>query len=356
MSLDVASAAADYLPTSDRLARLFDGAVNKPFTRNELNSIEVTLPPDGRIASAGLIRMALKKLAEVIDYKYALKSGVDASPEEIRLAGSQVNEILETIFKSKPRASTLMNAPGILDRYFYALSTLAEVIAEIGSVEYERIKAGPAVKHRIQRNSQKVEGAQNAFKWLADSAEARRLQAPEHPGAWSAGGSATEIARNTTESEKTWLRRSQPQPVLRDPQTKKSYDAFISHATEDKEEVVRRLVTRLCERGFEIWYDEFELKVGDSLRRSIDRGLAASRFGIVVLSPSFFAKNWPQYELDGLVAKEMSSGKVILPLWHRVTKEDVLDYSPSLAEKVALNTATHSIAEIAGKLAAVLRK
>lgn len=114
--------------------------------------------------------------------------------------------------------------------------------------------------------------------------------------------------------------------------------------------MVRLLVTRLRERGFEIWYDEFELKVGDSLRRSIDRGLAASRFGIVVLSPSFFAKNWPQYELDGLVAKEMSSGKVILPLWHRVTKDDVLGYSPSLADKVALNTATHSIAEIADKL------
>lgn len=71
----------------------------------------------------------------------------------------------------------------------------------------------------------------------------------------------------------------------------KSYDAFISHATEDKEDLVRPLAARLLELGFAIWYDEFQLKVGDSLRRSIDRGLANSRFGIVVLSPSFFAKN-----------------------------------------------------------------
>ena len=55
-------------------------------------------------------------------------------------------------------------------------------------------------------------------------------------------------------------------------------------------------------RGIAVWYDEFQLKVGDSLRQSMDRGLAASRFGVVVLSGSFFAKNWPQYELNGMVA------------------------------------------------------
>ena len=92
-----------------------------------------------------------------------------------------------------------------------------------------------------------------------------------------------------------------------------AYDAFISHASEDKD-LVRPLATILREMGFAIWYDEFELRVGDSLRRSIDRGLAGSRVGVVVLSPAFFAKNWPQYELDGLVVKENAAGKVILPL------------------------------------------
>ena len=135
----------------------------------------------------------------------------------------------------------------------------------------------------------------------------------------------------------------------------RSYDAFISHATEDKEVVARPLAEQLRELGFEVWYDEFQLKVGDSLRRSIDRGLANSRFGIVVLSAAFFAKNWPQYELDGLVAREIAGGKVILPLWHKISKDEVIAYSPSLADKLALNTSAYSIEELARELAEVLR-
>lgn len=133
------------------------------------------------------------------------------------------------------------------------------------------------------------------------------------------------------------------------------FDAFISHATEDKDGLVRPLAERLAADGFRIWYDEFQLRLGDSLRRSIDRGLASSRFGIVVLSPSFFAKNWPQYELDGLVAREIAGGKIILPLWHKVSKDEVLSYSPTLADKVALNTAMFSIDELAAALARALR-
>jgi hypothetical protein len=134
-----------------------------------------------------------------------------------------------------------------------------------------------------------------------------------------------------------------------------THDAFISHASEDKEDLVRPLAEALRKRGYSIWYDEFQLKVGDSLRRSIDQGLARSRFGIVVLSPAFFAKNWPQYELDGLVAKEMRGGKVILPIWHKVSKNEVIGYSPSLADKVALNTAMYTIEELAEELGKVLR-
>ena len=135
-----------------------------------------------------------------------------------------------------------------------------------------------------------------------------------------------------------------------------TYDAFISHASEDKESVARPLAEKLQELGFSIWYDEFQLKVGDSLRRSIDKGLANSRFGIVVLSPDFFAKNWPQYELDGLVAKETTGGnKVILPLWHKVSKDEVMSYSPSLADKVALNTAMLTIDELAKEFADILK-
>src|SRR5262249_1408718 len=86
------------------------------------------------------------------------------------------------------------------------------------------------------------------------------------------------------------------------------------------------------------WYDEFELKLGDSLRQSIDKGLRDSRFGIVVLSHAFFSKPWPQKELDGLVAREINGKKVILPVWHKLTREEVLNYSPILADKLAVSS------------------
>lgn len=132
------------------------------------------------------------------------------------------------------------------------------------------------------------------------------------------------------------------------------YDVFISHATEDKDDVVRPLANALVAAGLRVWYDEFELRIGDSLRRKIDTGLAQSRFGVVVLSHSFFAKNWPQYELDGLVTREMTGEQVILPIWHRITKSEVIAKSPSLADKVARNTSDFTIDEIAREIADVI--
>jgi len=132
------------------------------------------------------------------------------------------------------------------------------------------------------------------------------------------------------------------------------YDAFISHASEDKDCIVRELAESLTNQGFRIWYDEFALRVGDSLRKLIDEGLANSRFGIVILSPNFFAKQWTEYELNGLVAREMVGGKVVLPIWHNVSKHDVLAFSPSLADKIGISTSTNTIAEIAEKLSEVL--
>jgi hypothetical protein len=70
-----------------------------------------------------------------------------------------------------------------------------------------------------------------------------------------------------------------------------------------------------------------------------------------VLSPSFFAKHWTQYELDGLVAREMSGEQIILPIWHKISKDELLAISPSLTDKVALRTADLTIDEIADQLA-----
>ena len=132
------------------------------------------------------------------------------------------------------------------------------------------------------------------------------------------------------------------------------YDLFISHASEDKDNFVRPLANALKSLGVKVWFDEFTLKVGDSLRRSIDMGLAKAKYGTVVLSYSFFSKDWPQYEYDGMVAREMNGHKMILPIWHKVTKDEVIQFSPTLADKVALNSSTNSIDEIAAQLAEVV--
>jgi hypothetical protein len=136
----------------------------------------------------------------------------------------------------------------------------------------------------------------------------------------------------------------------------KEYDVFICHAGEDKEDVVRPLAHALRARDLEVWYDEFVLKIGDSLRRTIDKGLLACRFGVVVLSPYFFGKGWPNHELDGLVTREVSGDRqLILPIWHKVTKADVIGYSPSLADKLARSTADVTIEELADEIAGVVR-
>jgi predicted nucleotide-binding protein len=113
------------------------------------------------------------------------------------------------------------------------------------------------------------------------------------------------------------------------------WDAFVCHASEDKDKFVRQLVKELGSRGLKIWYDEFTLKVGDSLRQSIEKGLAKSRYGIVVLSPNFYAKKWPQDETNGLAAKKPNGENVILPIWLDVDEKYIVEYSPMLADLVA---------------------
>jgi hypothetical protein len=107
--------------------------------------------------------------------------------------------------------------------------------------------------------------------------------------------------------------------------------SLFSHASEDKETIARPIAQALVSEGFKVWYDEFTLKIGDSLRRSIDFGLARSQYGIVILSPNFFSKEWPQRELDGLSVRERGGKKVILPIWHEIDAETVYHKKDSKA-------------------------
>ena len=146
--------------------------------------------------------------------------------------------------------------------------------------------------HEVKMGS---EPGSNYWEWAnAEQQERQRnaRAAPPEPGSSDASRATATVAQP---EERQW-------------------DIFICHATEDKEEIARPLAEALGARNLAVWFDERSLTVGDSLRRSIDEGLANSKFGIVILSPRFFEKHWPQQELNGLAAKEVGGAKVILPV------------------------------------------
>lgn len=133
------------------------------------------------------------------------------------------------------------------------------------------------------------------------------------------------------------------------------WDAFISHASEDKEEVAIPLFELLTNKGMKIWLDKHELSLGNSLRRKIDEGLSNSRFGIVILSERFFQKEWTRKELDALVSREDGKEEVILPIWHKVDKSFIMKHSPLLSDKVAISS-NEGLEKVANKIYKVYKK
>ncbi|MFB8207784.1 toll/interleukin-1 receptor domain-containing protein [Streptomyces sp. NPDC056010] len=118
----------------------------------------------------------------------------------------------------------------------------------------------------------------------------------------------------------------------------KKHALFISHAFEDKEDLVRPLAVALEQLDVRVWYDEFSLSLGDSLSASIDRGLKESRYCLIVISPNFIKKSWTEYEFRSLLTLELGERKRILPLWHNIGRPEVLNYSPQLADRFAIST------------------
>lgn len=135
-----------------------------------------------------------------------------------------------------------------------------------------------------------------------------------------------------------------------------SSDIFLSHASEDKDDIARPLKEALESRGVTVWFDELRIKVGQSIRQEIEKGIASCRYGVVIVSPDFFRKQWTQAELDALFGRKMDSGEnLILPVWHRVSKDEVLAHSPLLAGILALNSSLHTLDEMADQLSDVVR-
>ncbi|MBN1117501.1 MAG: DUF1883 domain-containing protein [Bacteroidales bacterium] len=168
-------------------------------------------------------------------------------------------------------------------------------------------------------------------------------------------GALPELRQPSLSTIPSLVHKREEAPYNDSEKIEREYDVFISHATEDKDEVVRPLAIALNREGLSVWYDEFELKIGDSLRQKIDKGLANSKFGIVVLSKDFIRKGWTNYELDGIITKSTTREQVVLPIWHNITKKEVMDYSPSLADKLARNTSSYTVEEIAKEIAEVIK-
>jgi hypothetical protein len=134
----------------------------------------------------------------------------------------------------------------------------------------------------------------------------------------------------------------------------REFDVFISHSSVDKPYVVP-LVSALEATGISVWFDKTTMEWGDSLRGEIDRGLAACRYGIVVFSKAFLKKKkWTEHELNALFAREEPGKKVILPIWHGITRDDLIDYSPAFADRLAKNSITDTYADIVDGLLSML--
>lgn len=126
--------------------------------------------------------------------------------------------------------------------------------------------------------------------------------------------------------------------MKKDTEYLKDWDVFVSYASEDADTIARPIAEGLRHHGLRVWFDKFELRVGDSLTKSINRGLARSSYGVVVLSPSFLAKKWPQKELAALISLEEAERHRILPVWHQLTHEELKETLPMLADVVAVQT------------------
>lgn len=260
---------------------------------------------------------------------------------------SRINQIQRSITKSTS-ASSLSSKLSEIERKQKEIASVSAAKATLAKKEAEKnsalLKARQELAKEEEKERKRIASAkERELKKEIDLEKQRQMAQLDFQRNLNAELSATSALSKKIESMA---------PLSQEPEIE--YDLFISHASEDKEELVRPLAIALEGLGVKVWYDEFTLKVGDSLRRSIDGGLSNSRFGTVVLSSSFFAKNWTQYELDGMTAKEMDGRKMILPIWHKVTKNEVIKFSPTLADKVALNSSVHSTEEIAQLIADVV--
>lgn len=115
--------------------------------------------------------------------------------------------------------------------------------------------------------------------------------------------------------------------------------AFISHDNRDKDGIAEPLALQLQQLMCPVWYDQYSLRVGDSLRESIELGLRESKKCILILTPHFIENSgWAKREYESIFTREIvEKQRVILPVWSEVAPHDVYRFSPILADRVGVS-------------------
>lgn len=132
----------------------------------------------------------------------------------------------------------------------------------------------------------------------------------------------------------------------------KPYHVFISYATED-EAYAKELASSLQWLGLSVWFAPIALQIGGKLLDSINAGLMASQYGLLLLSPTYIAKRWTSYELDVLHRQHIEQDKKLLPIWHGISKPQLDNWNPGLSGIIALQS-TEGADAIAKKIAHVV--
>lgn len=246
---------------------------------------------------------------------------------------------------------------------------MGEVVNQELQVKFTMFQGSPDVKPQY---TQAIQQIKQHLDWLRPSADQlkgslrqaatseiqqRKQQLSSRKGALESLGIPMRKHNGTETHSEPVFEDALPPPKSRSRKHSpaEGWDVFISHASEDRDAIAKALSERLRNDGFSVWYDEFSLRLGDSLRESIDRGLAKSRYGVVILSKAFFEKHWPAKELNGLATREVDGKKIILPVWHGVRFEEVREYSPMLADRVAVSTGL-GLDKVVGEIVKVLRE
>ncbi|MBQ3128439.1 MAG: toll/interleukin-1 receptor domain-containing protein [Clostridia bacterium] len=142
-------------------------------------------------------------------------------------------------------------------------------------------------------------------------------------------------------------KKSDAVPEKTDPKPRKMYDVFLSHASADKIAYVEDLKKSLEILGIEIFYDKDTIEWGDNWKAKIYEGLEKSEFAIIVISENFFGREWTELELKTLLERQNDEGqKLILPILHNITTEQLRDKYPTVADIQAIESGKNSTEQI----------